>query len=80
MNKKHLFKLVLLFTLLSPISLTAQILPRPVSAVNGKGEFNLDVNTTIIVEDNGKEIKRLVGEHSKKEYEQLIKETNEDEK
>ena len=53
MLKKHLFKLVLSFTLLSPISLTAQILPRPVSLVNGKGEFNLDVNTKIIVLDNG---------------------------
>ena len=41
---------------------------------------NLDVLPVVIVEDNGKEIKRLVGEHSKKEYEQLIKETNRDEK
>ena len=40
----------------------------------------MDVLPVVIVEENGKEIKRLVGEHSKKEYEQLIKETNRDEK
>ena len=53
MDKKHLIKFVLFFALLSPNIMIAQILPRPVSVVTGQGDFNLDVNTKIIVEDEG---------------------------
>ncbi len=53
MDKKHLIKFVLFFALLSPNIMIAQILPRPVSVVTGQGDFNLDVNTKIRVEDEG---------------------------
>lgn len=35
---------------------------------------DLDVLPVVIAEIDNKEVKRLVGEHSKQEYEQLIKE------